>query len=120
MLAEYHRWTVPRGHVQQRREAPRDRLLRPFVEQVEQRACIDVLHTPTKLVEVLHVLEWGRVRRRSLRKREERDVKDIPDEEGGRAGVAIAIEVVAQVDKVPSYITPDDGRGGVSTLHEVA
>lgn len=49
-----------------------------------------------------------------------RDVKDIPNEEGDWARVAVAIECVPHVDKVVSYITPDDRRGGVTDLDDVA
>jgi hypothetical protein len=79
MLTKHHR-CIPIAYVQKGRDAPCDRFLCTLIKEVEERTCINVLV-------------------RSLRERQKRDVKDIPDEEWNLASITIAVERVTQVDE---------------------
>ena len=119
MPTKEHSCTDSFRDVQQRHEAPRDRFLGPLVKEVEECTCVGVLDPSAKLVEAPDVLERRTCVVRCLRERTKRGVKDVPDEKGDGAGVAVGVECVTQIDKVVPYIAPDYGGGGVSRLDDV-
>ena len=114
-----HSWTESFRDVQQHHEVPRDRFLRPLVKEVEECACVDVPDPSVKLAEAPDVLERQTCVVRCLRERTKRGVKNVPDEKGNRASVAVGIECMTQIDKVVPYIAPDYGYGRVSRLDDV-